>query len=125
MPEERVAAVLRGGREARPGKKGAAPYTGQPGRTRACGTAAGAAGPAEFRPRGRNVRPRPGCMRKPRISASHPSGEARFRVWGFGTRPLPASGRKKSAPEGALGNADHWASVSIFRWSSSSCFSVT
>ena len=41
MPEERVAAVLRG----------------QPGRTRACGTAAGAAGPAEFR-RSRNVRPR-------------------------------------------------------------------
>ncbi len=118
MPEERVAGK-RG-----PGKKGAAPYTGQPGRTRACGTAAGSAAPAGFRPRGRNVRPARRVCANSMLPRPSPRGGSLsdLGLWNTAASRWQA---QKSAPEGALGNADHWASVSIFRWSSSSCFSVT
>lgn len=125
MPEERVAAVLRGrpGSEAR--QKG----------SRAVYGAAGAHPCLRHGCGGRRPRrvPAPGPERAPppRVYAQ----TSYLRVPSFGGGSLSGLGlwntaascwrAQKKRPGRGAGNADHWASVSIFRWSSSSCFSVT
>lgn len=79
MPEERVAAVLRGrpGSEAR--RKGSRAVYGAAGAHPCLRHGCGAAAPQSSGPWGRNVRPRPAWMRRFRVPASQPPG-TRFRL---------------------------------------------